>query len=124
MKIQRKFGELIWPNRVVLVMGLTLAAVSYYFPGEAALHGAGGSTIGLMFLCFAIFSICNWLIAICSMAATLFCLIGGFGSSHLDDHGKLFSALGAGCALMVLIAYLADRLRRIRRTKGGNATEV
>ena len=109
MKIGLRFGDLSWSSRIVLVAGLILASASFWFPRESALHGAGGGTIGLVFLFFALSSRNNWFLALCSVAATSFCLAGGFGYFHLTGLGKVFSLLGAGCALATLLTYLADR---------------
>jgi hypothetical protein len=98
-------------------MGLTLAPASFWFPRESLLHGAGGGTIGLLFIFFALSSRSNWLLAVCSIAATLFCIAGGLGYFRPNDGGNLFSIIGAAFALGALSVYLADKSRAFNATK-------
>ena len=115
MSIRLKFEDLSWSSRVELVAGLMLASTSFWFPREAPLHGAGGSTIGLMFLFFALSGRGNWLLALCSVAATSLCVAGGFAYLHLSEGGKLLSMLGAGSAVVGLVTYLVERSQSLRK---------
>jgi hypothetical protein len=115
MKTKLRFDEHNRPAQVVLIVGLILASASFWFPKESVLHGAGGGTIGIVFVFFALSSPCTWLLALCSVVATSLCMIAGFGYSYFKDAGKVFSVLGAGFALIALAVYLVDRLRSAKR---------
>ena len=115
MKTKLRFEDLTWPARTVLLAGLTLASASFWVPRESAIHAAGGSTIGIVFVFFALSSVCNWFLAVCSVAATAFFLIGGFGYSSLKDGGKVFLLTGAAFTLAAVLSFVAEKLRSFKQ---------
>lgn len=111
MNINRSFAHLTWSGKAVFIAGLVLASASFWFPKHSMLHGGGGGTIGVLFVFAALFSRCNWGVALLAVSAATFCMVGGFGTNHLVDAGKMSSIVGCGIALLGFLVWFVMNLR-------------
>lgn len=111
MNVNRTFADLTWPGEIVLIAGLILAPSSFWFPKESLLHGGGGATIGILFVIAALSSRCNWVLALLAASAASFCMVGGFGTNHFADAGRMFSIIGCGIAILGFLLWFVMKVR-------------
>lgn len=112
-----RFEDLSASQRLLLLAGIVLVALSFWFPNESPLHGGGGSTLGLLMLIGSVWGMVSPLPAFIASGACMVCIVGGFSYRYDHHTGLVLSWLGIGLAVMALVMHIAGRAMAHGRTK-------
>jgi hypothetical protein len=111
-----RFEKLLPPNRLLLLVGLVLTAISFWFPSDSPLHGGGGASLGLAMLIVAIWSTCRWSDVTLSTATAAICIFGSVWYKYNPHAGFVVSMVGVGLFVMAVLSYAYARLHRAGQT--------